>query len=72
MVLGNPRTPRALRAQESHPYESTLTRLNSERTAQKFFRVRWDKSGVVSLVSRLRFADSRVRHAPRKRGKATA
>ena len=72
MVLGNPRTLRALRAQESHPYESTLTRLNSERTAQKIFKMRWDKSFVGRFASRLMFADSRVRHAPRKRGKATA
>ncbi|MDY5582731.1 MAG: hypothetical protein SPF41_02115, partial [Candidatus Merdousia sp.] len=52
-------TPRALRMRESHRLNGTLTRLNSERTAQKIFLMRWDKSGVVGLVSRLMLADFR-------------
>ncbi|MDY5583913.1 MAG: hypothetical protein SPF41_08205, partial [Candidatus Merdousia sp.] len=39
-------TPRALRMRESHRLNGTLTRLNSERTARKIFKMRWDKSGV--------------------------
>ena len=31
---------------ESHRLNGILTRLNSERTARKIFKVRWDKSRV--------------------------
>ena len=34
---------------ESHRLNGTLTRLKSERTARKFFRMRWEKSGVGGM-----------------------
>ena len=44
--LHTPSMLRALCRAQSRPYTGTLTRLNSERTARKIFKVRWDKSRV--------------------------
>ena len=34
---------------ESHRLNGILTRLNSQRTAQKIFKMRWDKSSVLGV-----------------------
>ena len=58
-LLAYKSTPRALRMRESHRLNGTLTRLILQCYRTKFFRVRWEKSWVGRLASRLMFADFR-------------